>query len=708
MNGAIRVLMVEDSDDDALLVIRILRRGGFDPTCFRVDDGAALEAALLQQWDVVISDFRMPGFSGMDALKICRATGRDIPFILMSGAIGEETAVLAMKAGANDYVMKQNLARLAPALERELQEAGMRAQHRRMAAQLQESEERFNAFMDASPIIASIKDDGGRFVYMNQGWATAFGLAPQDWIGQTECAVMPGDAARQIRERELEVLRSGIPAEAIEETSGPDGATSYWKNIRFPFSGANGQRLLGGLSIDITREKLAEETIQKLAHLDPLTDLPNRRLMLLRLKTALANSERSRNHGALLFIDLDNFKTLNDTRGHDVGDQLLRQTGARLAACVREVDTVARTGGDEFVVILESLSSAADEAAAQAEMVGKKILATINQSTMLSGVEHQGSASIGITLFCDRQFSPEELMKRADLAMYRVKSTGRNALRFFDPEMQARVTARAALEADLRLGIEQGHFVLYYQPQVNGDGNLTGVEALLRLQHPQRGLVMPVTFIPLAEETGLILDLGYWVLATACAQLAAWAARPDTAHLTISVNVSSRQFHHPDFVRQVLLILQRSGANSRQLKLELTESLLLTEIEVTIEKMSALRLAGLNFSLDDFGTGYSSLYYLKRLPLFELKIDKSFIRDVLDDPNDAAIVRAIVALGQSLGLTIIAEGVETTAQRDFLARQGCTRYQGYLFGRPVPVEALDIQGWALRIERIDSSLQDQA
>ena len=698
MNQAIRVLMVEDSDDDAMLVIHSLRRGGFDPSFARVENAATLQAALEQKWDVVISDFRMPGFCGMEALRICRATQRDLPFILMSGAIGEETAVAAMKAGANDYVMKHNLARLAPALVRELQEAAMRAQHRRMEAQLQDSERRFHAFMDASPIIATIKDDAGRYLYMNRGWGTAFGLAPEDWIGKTDRETMPADAARLASARDLEVLHTGMAGEATEESSELDGKTSHWKNIRFPFHGAAGQRLVGGLSLDITREKLAEETIHNLAHLDPLTNLPNRRLMLQRLKHALASSERSGNRGALLFIDLDNFKTLNDTRGHGVGDQLLQQIGTRLAACVRAADTVARTGGDEFVVILESLTGMADEAAAQAEAVGKKILAAISQGNMLGGLEHQGTASIGITLFCDHQVSPEELMQRADMAMYRAKATGRNALRFFDPEMQARVTARAALEADLRAGLEKGRFLLHYQPQVDADGELAGVEALLRLNDPQRGLIMPATFIPLAEETGLILELGYWVMETACAQLLAWAGAPGTAHLSISVNVSSRQFHHPDFVRQTLAILERSGADPCKLMLELTESLLLTEIEITIEKMSVLKRAGLSFSLDDFGTGYSSLYYLKRLPLYELKIDRSFVRDVLDDPNDAAIVRAIVALGQSLGLTIIAEGVETAAQRDFLAQHGCTRYQGYLFGRPGPVEALALAlGGAERI-----------
>jgi EAL domain-containing protein (putative c-di-GMP-specific phosphodiesterase class I) len=335
--------------------------------------------------------------------------------------------------------------------------------------------------------------------------------------------------------------------------------------------------------------------------------------------------------------------------------------------------------------MLEDLSENPQEAATLTENVGEKILAALNQPYMLAEREYLGSSSIGITLFSDHQESVEELLKQADLAMYQAKAAGRNALRFFDPAMQAAVTARAALEADLRQGVQKDQFLLYYQPQVDGDGHLTGAEALVRWQHPQRGLVSPAEFIPAAEESGLILPLGHWVLETACTQLVAWAAQTEKAHLTLAVNVSARQFRHPDFVDQVLAVLDRTGADPQKLKLELTESLLLDDVEDIIAKMTALKSRGVGFSLDDFGTGYSSLSYLKRLPLDQLKIDRSFVRDVLTDSNDAAIARTIVALGQSLGLAVIAEGVETEAQREFLASHGCLAYQGYLFGRPLPL-----------------------
>ena len=445
-----------------------------------------------------------------------------------------------------------------------------------------------------------------------------------------------------------------------------------------------------GTFADITRRKAAEDEIKHLAFYDPLTRLPNRRLMFDRLNQALTSSARRDRHGALMLFDLDDFKTLNDTLGHDVGDQFLMIVASRIESCLREGDTVARLGGDEFVVILEDLDAEAT-AAMQAESVAVKIQAALNQpcalDLSLAGGEDETrsyhcTSSIGITLFRDQEVSVEELMKRADTAMYQAKAAGRNTLRFFDPDMQAVVTARAAMNADLRTAVREGQFILHYQPQVDREGRVTGAEALVRWQHPQRGMVAPAEFIPQAEDNGLILPLGHWVLETACNQLLEWATQAEMAHLTVAVNVSSRQFRQKDFVEQVLAVLNVTGANPRKLKLELTESLLLHDMDDIIEKMAALKVEGVSFSLDDFGTGYSSLSYLKRLPLGQLKIDQSFVRDILTDSNDAAIARTIIALGQSLGLAVIAEGVETEAQREFLASHGCHAYQGYLFGRP--------------------------
>jgi diguanylate cyclase (GGDEF)-like protein/PAS domain S-box-containing protein len=444
-----------------------------------------------------------------------------------------------------------------------------------------------------------------------------------------------------------------------------------------------------GTHQDITERKKAEERIKELAFFDSLTHLPNRTLLLDRLKQAMTAGNRSGTFGAVLFIDLDHFKTLNDTLGHDKGDMLLQQVAQRLAASVREGDTVARLGGDEFVVVLGSLNKTAEEAANETEVVGEKILAVLNQTYPLGDIDYRSSASIGATLFRGHETSIEDLLKQADLAMYKSKTSGRNGLHFFDPAMQTVVVERVALETGLRKAIEGNQLLLHFQPQVVGVGRVTGAEALVRWQHPERGMVSPAEFIPLAEETGLILPLGQWVLERACTQLALWAIHPDMAHLTVAVNVSAQEFRDADFVLKVVAILNQTGANPNRLKLELTESLLVDNVEDVIDKMSALKARGVGFSLDDFGTGYSSLSYLKRLPLDQLKIDQSFVRDILIDPNDAAIARTIVALAQSLGLDVIAEGVETETQRAFLASSGCHAYQGYFFSRPLPVAGFE-------------------
>lgn len=498
--------------------------------------------------------------------------------------------------------------------------------------------------------------------------------------------IHPDDVART-EEIVQQALRDGRVYECEHRVVWPDGSVHHIHLRGEVALGKAGQATqMVGTVQDITEHKAAENEIQQLAFSDPLTGLPNRRLLLDRLHQALAASARNIRQGALMLIDLDNFKTLNDTRGHDVGDQLLLQVAQRLGTCVRKGDTVARLGGDEFVVMLEDLSEPTQEAAEQAKIVGEKILATLNQPYRLASYEHHSTPSIGITLFGNRETSIDELLKQTDLAMYQAKAAGRNTLRFFDPEMQTVVFARAALESDLRQAVWQQQFLLHYQAQVDSSGRLIGVEALVRWQHPKRGMVSPADFIPFAEETGLILPLGHWVLETACRQLVAWATQPSMSHLTMAVNVSARQFSLPNFVEEVLALVDHTGANPQKLKLELTESLLLENAEDIVDKMVALKARGVGFALDDFGTGYSSLSYLKRLPLDQLKIDQSFVRNILTDPNDAAIAKMVVVLAESLGLTVIAEGVETEGQRDFLANNGCVTYQGYLFSRPLPID----------------------
>jgi diguanylate cyclase (GGDEF)-like protein/PAS domain S-box-containing protein len=440
---------------------------------------------------------------------------------------------------------------------------------------------------------------------------------------------------------------------------------------------------------DITEKKQKDELIYRQANYDQLTSLPNRRLLMDRLQQALASSARRGREGALLFIDLDNFKNLNDTLGHDIGDILLQQVTQRLETSIREGDTVARLGGDEFVVMLLDLSEQPIEAAAQVEAVGEKILAALSQSYQLGTHTYRCTASIGVTLFSGNQLATDELMKQADIAMYQAKKAGRNALRFFDQQMQKNISARVSLEDELHNAIGLQQFCLFYQIQVDNEHRQLGAEALIRWIHPERGMVSPNSFIPLAEETGLILPIGLWVLETACAQLKVWQQGKLTGHLTLAVNVSAKQFRQADFADQVQAAMQRHGIKPKLLKLELTESLLQENILDTIATMNTLKEIGVEFSLDDFGSGYSSLQYLKRLPLDQLKIDRSFVRDVATDSSDKAIVRTIIAMAHSLNIDVIAEGVETEEQRQLLLENGCIHYQGYYFGRPAPIEEFE-------------------
>jgi len=403
-----------------------------------------------------------------------------------------------------------------------------------------------------------------------------------------------------------------------------------------------------------------------------------------RLRIALALSARSGRLRALLFLDLDKFKKVNDSFGHQAGDLLLKETAQRLSAATRETDTVARLGGDEFVALLEILSESPEEAAAQAKRIAEKILAAISQPYLLAGHECFLTASIGIAVFGIQKEGTEEVLQQADIAMYQAKAEGRNTVRFFAPELQAVINARTAMEDELRVAIKQEQLLLYYQPLVDS-GKVIGAEALVRWMHPQRGILFPDTFIPLAEETGLILPLGDWVLQTACLQLAAWAARKETAHLTIAVNISAIQWRQPDFVEDVLAMLESTGANPHKLEFELTENMLVENIDEVIAKMSQLKLHGLKFSLDDFGAAYSSLSYLQRLPLDRLKIDRAFVRDIMSGAHGGAIAQAIVSLSRAMSLPVLAEGVETEEQREYLSGIGCNTYQGYLFSWPVPL-----------------------
>ena len=566
----------------------------------------------------------------------------------------------------------------------------LRRQVVQKTAGLLASEDRLNTILNSVDAYIYIKDTHLRYQYANSRVCDLFGATAEQVAGQTDEAFFDKDTTTKLRVNDLRVIEHGERVAEEEVNRDQKGLVERsYLSVKLPLRRPDGSiYALCGISTDITQRKQAEEAMHQLAFYDPLTGLPNRRLLRDRLQQLLVNLKRVPQGAALLFIDVDNFKDINDTLGHDAGDTLLCQMAGRIGTSIRAQDTLARQGGDEFVVLLVDLSPSPTEAARQAQQVGQKILTSLRAPYALDPLTTQpcqSSVSLGVALIDGQTSSRDELFKQADLAMYQAKAGGRNTLRFFNPAMQAEVMARTTLEADLQRALLAQEFVLFFQPQVGAEGQILGFEALVRWQHPQRGLVPPNQFIPTAEACGAILPLGRWILEAACRQLVRWASPANSAHWTVAVNVSAQQFRQADFVAQVQSALVQTGANPERLELELTESQLVHEVDAVIAKMAALKQLGVRLALDDFGTGYSSLNMLKRLPLHQLKIDQSFVHDMLNDPQDASIIRAIVTMGDSLSLDVIAEGVEQPEQRDALLALGCRHFQGYLYGRPAPL-----------------------
>jgi diguanylate cyclase (GGDEF)-like protein/PAS domain S-box-containing protein len=549
---------------------------------------------------------------------------------------------------------------------------------------------------------ASNDDIGHRIIFVNEAFKRITGFNHEDVIGKSSSILYGRNTQKEELIKISQSLKERMPVHT-EVIHYKKSGEEIWLELDIvPISDEVGLNTHWvAVMRDITQRKQTEMKIQQLAFYDAMTGLPNRQLLIDRLKQRLTSSSRSHHSGALLFIDLDNFKSLNDTHGHDVGDMLLVEVAQRIVNSVRDSDTVGRLGGDEFVVIINELDENLRDAAVQTSTVCEKILLSFKEPFLLDSYTHHTTPSIGVTLFNhESATSVDELLRRADLAMYKAKDSGRNTFRFFDPQMEALVRERVALEADLHLGILNEQFELYFQSQLDQEKRIVGAEALIRWNHPHRGLVMPGYFIQMAEDSGLILQIGDWVLAAACKQLLLWAKNPHTASLVLSVNVSPRQFLQADFVDQVIHMIDHTGVDPSKLKLELTESMLVKNIEDIIAKMTTLKLRGVGFSLDDFGTGYSSLSYLKRLPLDQLKIDQSFVRDIMIDSNDASIVNTIIALGLSLGLEVLAEGVETQEQMLQLLNNGCQAFQGYLFSKPVPIDDFEL---ILARDRVEST-----
>lgn len=572
--------------------------------------------------------------------------------------------------------------------EREHIETALRDSKEHLRALLEDL--RYQKFALDQHAIVSTTDVSGTITYVNEKFCKINGYSPDELIGQNHRLLNSGIHDAAFFSDMYRTIAAGRVWNGEICNRAKDGRLYWVTTTIVPYLDKGGKpSQYIAIRSDITARKQADEEIRNLAFYDALTRLPNRRLLLDRMGLALTASARSRHYGAVLFLDMDKFKTLNDTLGHDYGDLLLIEVAGRIRQCVREVDTVARLGGDEFVVLIEDVDHHAEEASQKVALIAEKIRASLAEPYYLQAHERHSSPSIGVCLYLGCEEPVEVLLKHADMAMYQAKESGRNTVRFFDPQMQHAVESRAALEADLRRAVSDGNLRLYYQIQVDNQQKILGAEALVRWEHSTRGMVSPAQFIPLAEESVLILKIGDWVLETACRQLSEWSNNELTRDLSIAVNVSAQQFKLDDFVDKVAAVMQAYRVDASRLKLELTESVVLADVADVVAKMHSLRALGVLLSLDDFGTGYSSLSYLKQLPLDQLKIDQSFVRDISTDANDAVMVHTIIDMAHNFGLDVIAEGVETEAQLAFLKMHGCMAYQGYLYSRPLPIDELE-------------------
>jgi diguanylate cyclase (GGDEF)-like protein/PAS domain S-box-containing protein len=536
----------------------------------------------------------------------------------------------------------------------------------------------------------TIADANNVIIRVNRAFTQITGYTPEEVIGKKPSILKSGHHDREFYRAMYAALQKDGQWEGEIWDRHKDGHIyPKWLAITVVKDELGHVTHYVGNFTDITERKASEEKIKSLAFYDTLTELANRRLLTERLNHTLAVQARTESYGALLFLDLDNFKILNDTQGHGVGDELLVEVAHRLKANVRDTDTVARLGGDEFIVLLTDLGSASDMAAVQVKHVAEKIVSVLSEPYVLSNVVHNCSSSIGIVLFCDDGTQADAVLAQADTAMYAAKKSGKNTYRFFDPAMQQELEQRAKFESALRQAVINQQLKLFYQPQVDEKNRIIGVEGLIRWHHPELGLILPAQFISLAEETDIILLIGRWVLETACSQLKAWRGQAATRNLGIAVNVSAKQFYQPGFVNEVREIMAQHGVESGQLKLELTESMVLKEIDTAIKKMLELKAIGVVLAMDDFGTGYSSFSYLKNLPFDQIKIDKSFMDGIKKNNNDAHIIHSVINLGKLMEKIVIVEGVENLEQDELLKSLGCTVFQGYLFGKPLPVDELE-------------------
>lgn len=676
----LKVLLLEDIDTDAELTTRELRRSGLDCQTTRAQTEAQFRQALVSfEPDVILADFSMPGFDGLSALRIARVLKPETPFIFVSGTIGEDRAVESLREGATDYVLKARLSRLPAAVTRAITERTERTARKRAEEALRLTQQAIESSINPI-IITGDQKDGAPIVYVNPAFERITGYTHDEVMGRN-CRFLQGDDRTQQDLRKVRLaLDQGHEARALLRNYRKDGSL-FWNELYVtPVRRRDSRDVTHfvGVLHDVTDMKRYQEQLERQANYDALTGLANRNLLRDRLDQAIAAADRYSRSAMVLFVDLDNFKLINDTLGHMIGDALLVEVARRLSDCVRLGDTVARVAGDEFVVVL---SDQGNEERGHEAIAG--LQRSLGEPCEIQGNEITVTASIGAAMYPYDASDPESLVRLADVAMHRAKEMGRNSYQFYREEMTARIRHRVALEGGLRRALERGEFELYYQPQFEVTSRrVIGMEALIRWENPILGIVSPDNFIPLAEETGLIVPIGTWVLRTACA-FAEDVRRDGLGEMIVAVNLSARQFRQKDLVRSVAAILADTGLDPRLLELEITESMVMHNVEEVFDTLRELQAMGVKLSVDDFGTGYSSLAYLKRFPVHRLKIDRSFVKDIGTDSDDTAIVRSIIALAHALQLEVIAEGVETAAQLDFLRKAGCEQVQGYLLSRPL-------------------------
>ena len=673
------VLFVEDSADDVELLLRTLHRSGAEPEWRRIETREGLREALEERtWDVALLDYNLPRFGAPEALVLLHELDPDLPAIVVSGTVGAEVAVETMRAGAADYVLKDDLRRLGPAVAREVEDGATRRERRRLEEAFDVSEQRYKALFEQSPVGVVFYDEALRLTECNERLAAMLGVPLEDSLGfdltTLHTAALLAALRRPLAGREGQWVGSF--------SSKINGAKFHISLSAAPLR-APGGAITGGIAVieDLTERQRFLGAIEKLSYEDPVTRLPNATLFRDRLRQAVAQARREGEQLAVVVLDLDRFKHVNDTLGRTGGDRLLNGVGRRLHKLVRDGDTVARVAADEFAVILPGIEDLGDVAA-----VAEKTLEALRRKYRIGGHDVYVNASLGLALFPGDSADPEKLIRFATAAMHEEKARGGNGWRLFDESMSRQTVERLQLEARLHRALEQHEFVVYYQPLVQADdGLIVGMEALMRWQDPEDGLVLPGAFIPVAEDTGLIVPLGEEVLAVACRAAAAWLGA-GLEPGRVSVNLSARQFRQKDLVATIERTLAETGLEPSCLELEITESLAMDDVGFTREVLGRLRDLGVRSALDDFGTGYSSLSHLSTLPFDVLKIDRGFVAGIREGSPEAAIVRAVVALGRELGLTVVAEGVETREELDFVRKHGCQQVQGFLFSRPVPAE----------------------